>query len=380
VLGFAPGRPFSWASFVVVAFLAVASPSSAQREAAVVVVRTADGDLRDEYGLALDARLRREERSRFAVPNAADVPSYEADLRSAIAAYHDLHPDVAALALDAIVLSFERTGEGLSRSSLLETFAYRALVAHARGLEAESVASIDRALAIDPSYAPDPARFPPAFRRNIDARRSLVRVASLRVVVAPSDATVVVDAADARASGESLRVGVGRHVLRIAAPHHRPYIEVVEVPEGTLERIVALTNDAFARLRDAGQAGDPVAPLVQAAEAIGADLIVVDLMRESGAIRVVLVDTFAELRAELLVDPAENATSVLERLYEPPRVEVSTVPEAELPPRTVPPDRRRRRVIAVAAGAAAALGLALGLSFGLRGRDRFVGTFESDVP
>jgi len=362
-----------------------AEHSLAQTPPVVVVVRTSIDErlLGESFARAAHDRLRYHDRSAYALPPVSVPESLEARLTEAIGDYHALEPERASRSLESIVESFDRTGAGLSRTSLLDLFAYLALVEFALGDSAGANEAMDRALAVDPAFVPTPTRFPPAFRAKVEARRATTRLAGLRFVVAPAGARIALDGIEF-ASGDAARsVASGVHVVRVEAPHHRAFVERLVVPGEGLERIVALESDPVELLRNGGRAGDEIASLRAAATSIGAALLVVDVVADGSSIRATLVDDAEAIERAATFDATTAPSEILDRLYEPP---VSVSESDDAVERAVPSTsdgshsgRRRRRILAVASGAAAAIALAFGLGFGLAGRDRFVGSFQRDA-
>lgn len=109
------------------------------------------------------------------------------------------------------------------------------VVAHQQGRHALAEQSLGRAASLDPSRRLGAAEAPPPVVRRA---QELARAAATRP---ETELTIRSTAAGARAYLDdralgslpvSVEVGVGRHVLRIEAPGHRPWGRVVDLTEG----------------------------------------------------------------------------------------------------------------------------------------------------
>ncbi len=128
------------------------------------------------------------------------------------------------------------------------------VVAHQQGRNALAEQSLGRAASLDPSRRLGAAEAPPPVVRRA---QELARAAATRP---ETELTIRSTARDARATLDdralgslpvSVEVGVGRHVLRIEAPGHRPWGRVVDLTEGRSRpwEITLSPSDAEARRR-----------------------------------------------------------------------------------------------------------------------------------
>lgn len=359
--------------------LAMVLPSAhVAAQPTAVVVRSAGVSEELALDLAREARARVESEGRvvIAIPPERAAPDLAIGVSAGIAAYHDLRPADALAELDAVLASFERIGVGLTRAELLDALSFRALAAQALGHADVAVAAVDRLLAVDPTYRPDPAQWPPSFRRLLDERRTLAHASSLRLVVTPAPSRVVVDGLAETLVDGSLSLGAGRHVVRVEARGHAPQALVVDLQLEGAERIVTLELDPVAHLRDPGPPDTPTESLVASARALGAELVVIDVVIGSVSLRARLVDSRGR-RELLLGEPSRDAATIVARLFTRPSVgEAVPVPPRD---RGVSRRVRRRRALLISAAATVALAVSISVPVALRSQDGFVGRWQRDA-
>lgn len=320
--------------------LIASAASAARAEERVVVVRAAAHDRAraDALALALVASLaERGERARVPPPPPTDPDPREgiAEIDAADRDYQMLRPEAASARLDEALARFDATGAGLDREALLRATLLSALARAALGDEAGADAAVDRALAIDPTLSPDPARYPPPLIARLERRRearSVLGSAPVTIAVSPEDALVAIDGAvvsvalladgdaaadaahaldaggdalgdaghpvgadgaepDAQPSSEGgvqLELAAGTHVIAARRAGFVPAARRVEVAgRAPITIALALAPDPEAALalaaRDAAPGG-PDAALESAAQALGLALVLVDL-EVDGAVR-----------------------------------------------------------------------------------------------
>lgn len=109
------------------------------------------------------------------------------------------------------------------------------LAAARAGLDELSASAFRRAVALEPGRALLPAEAPPQLVDRYEAVRAALASApdgELRVQSSVPGARVLVDDVPRGAAPLAARVKVGRHVLRVEAPGHRPYGAFVDVLAG----------------------------------------------------------------------------------------------------------------------------------------------------
>lgn len=313
--------------------------AQAERPRRVVVVR-ASGEAWDRAALAegIAGRLEARGIDAFAPPRASEASDERAALERASLAYANLHPGEARAALDDLVARADATGgAGVDRRMLIEALLLHAMADQALGDAGAADAAIARALAIDPALDPSPASYPPALRERVAALRTATddRAASeLRFVDVPEDATIVLDGAPLDRGARVARVAPGIHLVRVEAAGFAARGERLDVRAPAIDVRVALTPDPAATLRDPGPP-DGRAPdrLREAARALGAELLLVDVVERDGARRAITFDaaTSRQLTVSLAgaIDTPAAIADPLSSQLAAPRVIAEPTPPAD---------------------------------------------------
>ncbi|MCG8557606.1 MAG: hypothetical protein MJD61_20305 [Proteobacteria bacterium] len=247
-------------------------------------------------------------------PPSASPPSERNNLKRAADAYMNLRPQAAVTQLDAMLTRLHSNGgAGITRSQLLEALLLRAMAESALGRLAQSQLTLDRIHAIDPSYQPSPAQYPPNLRKSLARRRSRHRAGSTVLLILaglPPSAMISLDAKPlgtfhVLAAGRSeaqVALTPGVHLVRAFAPGRIAAGTAVTLH--TDHRLVLeLPPDPTQVLRHAGEPRPTVPTSVHsAARSLGATPLLVDYGRDQRARPVLsLLDTATGRKASRIL-------------------------------------------------------------------------------
>lgn len=231
--------------------------------------------------------------------------------------------------------------------ALSQLAAWRGLIAAGMERPDEAVRWFRAAVRLNPAWTPDKKLAGPRVRPLIkQARKEVDATGRLAIDADPEDARVQIDGGKPQPVGERLVLPVGIHLVTITADGRETYAELVDIQDGTVERLeISLGKeskaDRAAKLVDAAVAAPPGKTRLRRAKALSAVaggatrfLVIEDGEDERVTLRVYDVETKKvsrplELDGEL--SSAAIARKVMAALDPDAMIEPSTVRIVEQP-------------------------------------------------
>ncbi len=304
------------------------------------------------------------------LPESELEPTTDSRLAAATEAYANLLPDVARSFVDELLVDADDSGgRGMDREQLRAVLVLLSLSALARGDDGAADDALDRLLVVDPEIVLDPVRYPPNLRARLESRRAAIGQAAaalLTVRSTPTGATLIIDGQVVPEGVLELELRPGPHLLRVQAPWFAEWGGRIELEAGRRVLTLSLEPDYVERLRRPGPPDDDAPVLLQAAEAIDANLLLVDLQisesqeAHEGRLQISAHDVLTERRARARGPLPESVPRLIEQLFEDNSGGREVVDGSD----DVGGSHRRRRRVWIVLGsitAAVALGVAVGV-------------------
>jgi hypothetical protein len=284
------------------------------------------------------------------IPERPMPPPDESEaLDAATEAYENLSPQEARHQIEALLARADRSGgEGLTRDELIRALLLLASSARVLGDEAALQAALDRALVVEPALELSPMLHPPWLRELLEARRSLranAPRATLVILGEPAGACLTIDGQPHDSRPEGVRLSPGAHLLRVTTEGYLAFGRRVDLEPGVTRISAELEPDHLEILANPGAPGEPVESLDEAARALGAPALLVEIALYESRLEAVATDMETGREASVTSSVTELPEVIAARLVEELTADSLEDPEPE-PPRS----RRSARIAWIVSG------------------------------